>query len=1213
MKKSLTILAALLFMATLPIAAIDYSPNFTGTKNGDRPLNSVKIEGTSYSASEYKLTNDELVQLYVDATEKATLKVGAGDEVAPSVAYGGAWMHAYVYIDTDENGFTAGVADDGYTPTGDLVSYSAYNALPDAGGLWRNSIGEQNGNNTVVLPSFKAPEKTGKYRIRFKIDWNSIDPAGCDDDKNRFDNNRGSIIDLTLEVADKTAGYVEELFKSTTVENNEFAQGTAWYTLQIGANGYVIDNHGDEQYIALDEVKSSATDDAQLWAFTGDNTNGYRLYNKQAGASKVLAAPTKMTGSTGSTSYPILVDADAIPTGYCDLWMFQRSSDLGDGDTYFYMYEKGYRNNKVNNRDNKFAFWNGGADSGSTLNICFAQAEYPITTLTGVWTASNNAGTWASAWQSNADPKINLKESQGRNNMASYTNEGDIQLFTCLQSAAVNGVHSATYSISAGEGYLIAGYRFDFVSSGSTDVTVTPAGAQGVTANSTTAQSINVSGADEAALTFDVTATSNMFANTSNFYATIIRSALPVEESQEIFTTKKGGIPYRIPAIALAKNGDLIAVADYRHSGSDIGVVNNGRIDLHARISKDNGTTWNDKFSIVEGKGASSPDFMHVGFGDPCIVADRESDRVLVLSCAGNVSFQNGTRNRHQNIARFYSEDNGATWSEPVDIAESIYSQFDNSPLGPVMAMFIGSGKIHQSRYVKVNDYYRLYCAVLAKDRNANYINFVLYSDNFGDTWSVLGTTSRGHCTSADEPKVDELPNGNVILSSRTTGGRHYNIFTFTDAEKAEGSWGTQATSNSNVNGVSAIGNSTNGEILILPVVRNEDGAEMWIALQSVPFGSGRNNVGIYYKELASEEDYNTPANFAKNWDGRHQASYLPSAYSTMCLQADNTIGFLYEESTHGADYTIQYKNYSLETITDSAYTIIERTPEVGPEDGEPSEETIALIATAKEILEITGIGYPAESPRATLKAAIEAAEANPTKSEGSKLEAALQAYIATEDVVLPSDGKTYTITMVTKNGNNFYLNYTGSDIKVTSRNEDELPATAHFNCEENGDGTVTLSTTDGKYLVYHSKYAGVSWLQGGGDTDGLQETKDDMTNIKFAKMANGGNVSAESNEQVFGLLTWYSKRGYDVNKNKDTYGYVVIKADGSDYDGADAPFWNQNFSSAFLVEEVENNSGIENVTSDNENNAIYDLQGRRVVSPVKGIYIINGNKVLVK
>ncbi|MBR2638426.1 MAG: exo-alpha-sialidase [Bacteroidaceae bacterium] len=721
---------------------------------------------------------------------------------------------------------------------------------------------------------------------------------------------------------------IENYFAATTVTDGEFAQGTIWYTLQIAANGFVIDNNGSNK-IPLDDFASDPTDEAQLWAFTGDNENGYTLYNKQAGTSKVLAAPKTMTGKEGGTSYPILVDANNIPDGYTELWQFVPSSDLGTGDTYFYMYEKEYPANKVNNRDNILAFWSGGADAGSTLNIRVAMAEYKISTKSGEWTASNSAGTWASTWQSTAVPHVMLKESQGRNNMAAYNNDGDIQLFTCLESAAVNGVHTATYMLYAEEGYHVANYSFNFVSSDG-EVTVTTADGVAVTADKENRQNISATNTEEISMSFVVSASSNVFANTSDFYATIIRNTTPVEESTEIFTTKQNAIPYRIPAIAMASNGDLIAVADYRHSGSDIGVVNNGRIDLHARISNDNGVTWNDKFDIVVGQGASSPDFMHVGFGDPCIVADRESDRVLVLSCAGNVSFQNGTRNNHQNIARFYSEDNGAKWSEPEDIADEIYAMWDKSSThGPVMAMFIGSGKIHQSRYVKVKDYYRLYCAVLLKNKNATYTNFVLYSDDFGGSWDVLGGVENAPIPNgADEPKVEELPNGNIIVSSRCNGGRHFNIFTFTDAKKAEGSWGTRATSNAGVNGINALGNSCNGEILIMPAVRNEDGKEMWIALQSVPFGSGRTNVGIYYKALESEEDYNTPANFAKDWDGRHQSSYIGSAYSTMCFQKDSTIAFLYEESTYGADYTIQYKNYSLETITDSAYSVLPFTVE---------------------------------------------------------------------------------------------------------------------------------------------------------------------------------------------------------------------------------------------------------------------------------------------
>ena len=1178
--RKITFLLSMLIAMTAMAQTTGYGVNFTGTKSSDRPLNFVKVQSASYGTSNYNLTEAQKLQLYVDATESVTLKVGAGDVVTPVAGYGAVWMHAYIYVDADGDGtFTAGIAEDGYTPTGDLVSYSAYNADPDGGGQWRNSAGESNGNNTVALPTFKAPETVGKYRMRFKIDWNSIDPAGNlgnDDGTNTLAANRGSIVDVTLEVAEAQEGYVEELFKTTKVTDGVFADGTTWYTIQIGANGYVIDNNGSANNIALDEVISDATNAAQLWAFTGDNTNGFKLYNKEAGATKVLAAPTKMTGTTGSTSYPVLVDAENVPEGYTDTWLFMESSNLGEG-SYYYMYEKGYPNNKVNNRDNILAFWNGGADAGSTLNIQFAQAEYPITTLTGEWTASNPAGTWAAGWQSTATPHISLNETLGRNNMAAYNGDGDLQLYTCLANAAVNGVHTASYNLVAQDGYSIAGYRFDFVSSGAYDVTVTPTDGEAVTADSSTAQSVVVEGKEEPMLSFTITAGSNMFANTKNFYATIVRVAPEVEEYQEIFTTNKGGIPYRIPAIAMAKNGALIAVADYRHSGSDIGVVNYGRIDLHARISKDNGENWGDLFPIVEGQGSKSPDFMHVGFGDPAIVADRESNRVLVLSCAGNVSFQNGTRNKHQNIARFYSEDNGVTWSEPVDIAEEIYSKWDNSSHGPVMAMFVGSGKIHQSRYVKVNDYYRLYCSVLLKNKNATYTNFVLYSDDFGGTWEVLGGVNTAPIPNgADEPKVEELPNGNVIVSSRCTGGRHFNIFTFTDAEKAKGTWGTRATSDASVNGIVAVNNSTNGEILIIPAVRNEDGENVWVALQSVPFGSGRTNVGIYYKELASEMDYNTPANFAKDWDGRHQSTMLPSAYSTMCLQGDSTIAFLYEESTHGADYTIIYKKYSLEDITDGAYSMSGDVTLPEP-DNTPSDETIALIATVKEVLAYKGLGYPSETARESILAALAKAEENPTEAAGVALSTALEAYYTTTDIVRPEDGKKYTFSAV-YGDKRFYIYNNNGTLAVAARAEGaELPAEAVFTCEYDAeaDYKFQFKTSDDAYYLAYPTFGGKSWLDGESLT-GLEATSGKVTKFNVSKILAGGAV-ASTNEALFGLVQLDGYRGYDNGKNTDSYGPIVVKHSALTFDGAGDPYYNENFTSAFIIEEA--GFGVKSVT----------------------------------
>lgn len=398
------------------------------------------------------------------------------------------------------------------------------------------------------------------------------------------------------------------------------------------------------------------------------------------------------------------------------------------------------------------------------------------------------------------------------------------------------------------------------------------------------------------------------------------------KSSVEVFSTPtSASVPYRIPAIAQTGGGNIVAVADYRHCRADIGY---GHIDLRCRISHDNGESWGDVFTIIEGDGRlvdNNPNLsLSAGYGDACLVADRESNRLLLICVCGYQTFFASTREYPNQIARLYSEDGGATWSAPEVITEQFYTPIDRAPMGPIRSMFIGSGRIHQSRYTKVDEYYRLYASMLARDKDNNFCNFVIYSDDFGLSWKVLGGVDTAPIpTGADEPKTEELPDGSILLSSRCQGGRLYNIYRFTDAHTAEGQWGEHAFSGAENNGVTALDNSCNGEVLVLPVTRNSDGEDMYLLLQSLPFGDGRTNVGIYYKELSSPEDFDTPENLAKAWDGTFQISDKPSSYSTMIQQADDAIGFLYEEDTYSVNaggFTIVYKRFTIDEITGGKY-----------------------------------------------------------------------------------------------------------------------------------------------------------------------------------------------------------------------------------------------------------------------------------------------------
>jgi len=393
---------------------------------------------------------------------------------------------------------------------------------------------------------------------------------------------------------------------------------------------------------------------------------------------------------------------------------------------------------------------------------------------------------------------------------------------------------------------------------------------------------------------------------------------------QEVFTTPTvEAIPYRIPAITTLRDGSLLAIADYRHCRSDIGF---GRIDLHLRRSEDGGTTWGEilKPLVMEGDGDLTPGHQKAGYGDPCIVADRRSDRVLVISCSGGPAFAGGSRSHHQGMACFWSEDGGQNWSEPKYLDEqTIYGPLDQSKYGAIRGWFVASGRILQSRFVKAGKYYRLYCAGTSiKDRQT--ANWVLYSDDFGSTWSILGGTDASPIPGGDEAKCEELPDGSLLLSSRAWGGRRFNIFRFTHRKKAQGEWGEMVFSGADNQGVEAQKNACNGEVLALRVRDTESRKKTWLLLQSVPLGPGRSNVGIYYKALSDPASYASPQTIAANWSGPFKVTNLPSAYSTMTRLKDGRIGFFYEEETHcgveGGGFTLMYRSLTVEEITGGKY-----------------------------------------------------------------------------------------------------------------------------------------------------------------------------------------------------------------------------------------------------------------------------------------------------
>lgn len=395
---------------------------------------------------------------------------------------------------------------------------------------------------------------------------------------------------------------------------------------------------------------------------------------------------------------------------------------------------------------------------------------------------------------------------------------------------------------------------------------------------------------------------------------------------------------YRIPAIVTANNGDLLFFNDDRHTNNtDVGSNNSG-IDLLMKRLPFSNSAYASPSTIANTTTYTNITPSNVApelcYGDPAVVADRESDEVLVLAIGGTNGWTSNTTSYS-----IRSHNNGQTWDAPVQM-DFGSTNFPRPTDNNVNGFFFASGRILQSKVIKVASYYRIYVAFLyttnGGTNDGNKYNQVYYSDDFGYTWSLLGGAA---ITSADEAKLEELPNGDVVISSRYEGGRRINKFTYSNRTTyTSGSWGAQG--NYRFTGGCAI----NGDMLTLTAYRVSDNRQVTLLLQSTATGTktsssdGRYDTKIFYHEIDGNTTVNDLVAY-NSWSARPNF-ILPNTstfggYSAMTLQADDMIGVYYEGNTTGSSNSysnLYYQAYSLEYLTNDAYTLTNPNPPTDPD-----------------------------------------------------------------------------------------------------------------------------------------------------------------------------------------------------------------------------------------------------------------------------------------
>ncbi len=221
-----------------------------------------------------------------------------------------------------------------------------------------------------------------------------------------------------------------------------------------------------------------------------------------------------------------------------------------------------------------------------------------------------------------------------------------------------------------------------------------------------------------------------------------------------------GSAAFRIPGLVTTARGTLLAVYDVRYNNSkDL----QEHIDIGLSRSVDGGRTWQRMrlplcFGCHDGLPAAQN-----GAGDPAILYDPVTHRAWVVAAwchgMGNRMAWHSSKSGMEphvtgQLVMAYSDDDGKTWSEPINVTRQVKRPEWNFLLqGPGRGIAMKNGTIvFAAQYI---DAERMPHAC------------ILYSDDHGRNWRL----HEGARSNTTEAQVAELPSGDLMLNMRDNRG----------------------------------------------------------------------------------------------------------------------------------------------------------------------------------------------------------------------------------------------------------------------------------------------------------------------------------------------------------------------------------------------------------------------------------------------------------
>ena len=177
---------------------------------------------------------------------------------------------------------------------------------------------------------------------------------------------------------------------------------------------------------------------------------------------------------------------------------------------------------------------------------------------------------------------------------------------------------------------------------------------------------------------------------------------------------------YRIPGIVRGAGGVLLAFCEARKLGGS----DHGWVDLALRRSSDAGQTWSPIQIVLSESNATH----HVTVGNPAPVVDEVSGRVFLWFSRDNAQ-----------MAYLASDDNGVTWSEPVEMSDAIMAPHNWTSIFTGLSgglTLAPSTSVHAGAGARAGNRRLIVCSNHGDSRGGRF-SASLYSDDRGASWQA--------------------------------------------------------------------------------------------------------------------------------------------------------------------------------------------------------------------------------------------------------------------------------------------------------------------------------------------------------------------------------------------------------------------------------------------------------------------------------------------